>query len=230
VLRALAHPVTFLGLLAGFLVAIAAHAVAQAAVARGRGDRRALRELRRPQRIIDPFGAVAAAVAGPGWGVSRPQPFRWGGRGRGRQVVVLLAGPAASLAVGATGIAVYLAVGGPRGLLEEVRLSHLLQGRSTDVLQLFLNDGQLFVLAFGLEALAVAVLSLVPLPPLTGWRILMLYSGRSMGWQRAREYLEERNFGVLALLLLLLIPLGLGGPLLLELIDWVVSLLSGLVA
>jgi hypothetical protein len=187
-----------------------------------------LRELRQPSRIIDPFGAVAAAIAGPGWGVSRQQPLRW--RGRGRQVLLLLAGPAASLAVGAAGIAVYLAVGGPRGLLEVVRLSHLLQGRSTDLVQVFLTRGQLFPLAFGLEALAVAVLSLVPLPPLTGWRILMLYSGRSLGWQRAREYLEERNFGVVALLLLLLIPLGLGGPILLELIDWVVGLLVGLVA
>jgi hypothetical protein len=220
VLRALAHPVTFLGLLAGFLVAIAAHAVAQAAAARGYSDRRALRELRRPQRIIDPFGAVAAAVAGPGWGVSRQQPFRW--RGRGRQVLQLLAGPAASLVVGAAGIALYLAVGGSQ--YDMPRLSDLLQGRSTG------DRGWDFTLAFGLEALAVAVLSLVPLPPLTGWRILMLFSGRSLGWQRAREYLEERNFGVLALLLLLLIPLGLGGPLLLELIDWVVSLLTGLFA
>lgn len=221
-LWALAHPVTLFGLLAGFLVAIAAHAVAQAAVARGYSDRRALRELRKPQRIIDPFGAVAAAIAGPGWGVSRQQPFRW--RGRGRQVLLLLAGPAASLAVGAAGIAVYLAAGGPRFLLEVVRLSDLLRGRLTG------DAGQILPLAFGLEALSVAVLSLVPLPPLTGWRILMLFSGRSLGWQRAREYLEERNFGVLALLLLLLLPLGLGGPILLELIDWVVSLLTGLFA
>jgi len=229
VLRALAHPVTFFGLLAGFLVAIAAHAVAQAAVARGYRDRRALRELRKPSRIIDPFGAVAAAIAGPGWGVSRQQPFRW--RGRGRQVVQLLAGPAASLAVGAAGIAVYRAVGGPRVLLEAVRLSDLLQGQSAEAVALLVgNGGQLFALAFGIEALAVAVLSLVPLPPLTGWRILMLFSGRSLGWQRAREYLEERNFGVVALLVLLLIPLGLGGPILLELIDWVVGLLVGLVA
>jgi hypothetical protein len=220
VLRALAHPVTFLGLLAGFLVAIAAHAVAQAAVARGYRDRRALRELRQPKRIIDPFGAVAAAVAGPGWGVSREQPLRW--QGRGRQVLLLLAGPAASLAVGVAGIAVYLAAGGPRYLLDVVRLSDLLQGQGTG------DAGLVVPLAFGLEALAVAVLSLVPLPPLTGWRILMLYSGRSMGWQRAREYLEERNFGVLALLLLLLIPFS--NPILVQLIGWVVGLLVGLAA
>jgi hypothetical protein len=226
VLRALAHPVTFLGLLAGFLVAIAAHAVAQATVARGYRDHRALRELRQPQRIIDPFGAVAAAVAGPGWGVTRQQqPLRW--RGRGRQVVLLLAGPAASLAVGAAGIAVYLAAGGPRILLEFVRLSDLLQSQRGGAP---LAAGQLFPLAFGLEALAVGVLSLVPLPPLTGWRILMLYSGQSLRWQRAREYLEERNFGVLALLVLLLLPLGGGSPLLLQFINWVVGLLIGLAA
>ncbi len=221
-LRALAHPVTFLGLLAGFLVAIAAHAAAQAAAARGYGDRRALREVRRPQRIIDPFGAVAAAIAGPGWGVTPQPPIR--GRGRGRVVAMLLAGPAAALLVGALGIVGYLAAGGPSFLLEFVRLSDLLQSRLGG------PAGQMFALSFGIEALAVAVLSLVPLPPLTGWRVLMLFSGRSAGWQRAREYLEERNFGVVALLILLLIPLGIGGPILLELVDWIVGLLLGIAA
>src|SRR5262249_52267676 len=145
-------------------------------------------------------------------------------RGRARQVVTLLAGPAASLAVGAAGIAAFLAAGGPRFLLDFVRLSDLLQRRGTG------PTGQGFAPAFRLEALAGAVLSLRPLPPLTGWRILMLFSGRTLGWQRAREYLEERNFGVAALLILLLLPLGFGGPILLELIDWVVGLLIGLAA
>ena len=216
-LRALAHPVTFLGLLVGFLVAIIAHAIAQAVVARGYGDRQAVREVRRPQRVLDPFGVVAAAIAGPGWGVTREAP--WRARGRGRQALLLLAGPAAALVVGILGIIGYLAAGGPRFVLGGIGLVDLLLSRGG------LPSAQMFTLSFGIEALAVAVLSLVPLPPLTGWRILMLFSTRSTGWQRAKEYLEERNFGVLALLVLLLLPLGVGGPILLELIDWVTGLL-----
>ena len=221
-LRALAHPVTFLGLLAGFLVAILAHAVAQAAAARGYGDRGAMREVRKPQRAVEPFGAVAAAIAGPGWGVTREPSLR--ARGRGRRAAMLLAGPAAALLVGAAGIAGYLAAGGPRPVLEVVRLAPLLQNRLEG------PAAQMFTLSFGIEALAVGVLSLVPLPPLTGWRILMLFSGRTTGWQRAREYLEERNFGVAALLVLLLVPLGVGGPILLELVDWAIGLLLSIVA
>jgi hypothetical protein len=126
--------------------------------------------------------------------------------------------------VGAAGIVGYLAAGGPRFVLEVVRLADLLQNRVTG------PAAQMFALSFGIEALAVGVLSLVPLPPLTGWRILMLFSGRSIGWQRAKEYLEERNFGVVALLVLLLVPLGVGGPILLELVDWAIGLLLGVAA
>jgi hypothetical protein len=223
-LRSLAHPVTFLGMFVGFLVAIAVHALAQALAARASGDRWAVREARKPAGIVDPFGAIAAIIAGPGWGVTRdPGTGRGTIRGRGRRLAMLLAGPAAALLVGALGIVGYLAAGGPRFLLDFVRMADLLQGLTGPAAQVFL-------LAFGIEALAVGVLSLVPLPPLTGWRVLMLYAGRSNGWQRARYYLEERNFGVIALLVLLLIPLGFGGPILLELVDHVVGLLLGLAA
>jgi hypothetical protein len=218
-LRSLAHPVTFLGLLVGFLLAIAAHAAAQAFLARSMGDRWATRDLRKPAKVVDPFGAVSAAIAGPGWGITREGRFR----SRGQQLTMLFAGPIAALLVGVAGIVAYLAAGGPRQLLSFIRLSDLLQGVTGPA-------GQVFTLSLGIEALAVGVLSLVPLPPLTGWRILMLFVGRSQGWQRAHYYLEERNFGVVALLVLLLIPLGFGGPLLLELVDWAVGLLLGAAA
>jgi hypothetical protein len=220
-LRSLGHPVTFLGLLVGFLLAVVAHAVGQAVVSRSSGERWATRDLRKPAKVVDPFGAVSAALAGPGWGVTR-EVARF--RTRGRQVAMLLAGPVASLIVGGLGVAAFLGLGGFRPLLSIVRLSDLLQGVVP------LPAGQVFFLALGIEALAVGVLSLVPLPPLTGWRILMLYAGRSPGWQRAQYYLEERNFGVVALLVLLLLPLGFGGPLLLDLINWAVGLLLNLAA
>jgi hypothetical protein len=221
-LRALAHPVTFLGLLVGFLLAIAAHTAAQAIAAKAFGDRWATADLRKPAKAIDPFGAVAAAIAGPGWGVTREVRFR----SRGQQLTTLLAGPVAALAVGAAGAIGYLAAGGYAQILAHVRLADLLPGVAGPPLGP--PAGQIFLLSLGVEALAVGVLSLIPLPPLTGWRILMLYAGRSQGWQRAKYYLEERNFGVVALLVLLLIPLGFGGPLLLEIVDLIVGLLLGI--
>ncbi|HSV65822.1 MAG TPA: hypothetical protein VLJ59_07945 [Mycobacteriales bacterium] len=217
-LRALAHPVLFAGLLVGFLLSVTVHYAAQAAVDRG-AARRVFREVRRrPVTILDPFGAVAAALVGPGWGVSRTPVAR----GRGNRLAVLLAGPVAVLLLGGVAVGGYLAVGGPRFLLG-------LEGPATIIHVLPLPAAQSFLLALGVEALGVAVLSLVPLPPLTGWQILMLFAGRELGWQRARHYLEERNFGVLALLVLLILPIGVGGPILLELVDWAVGLLLGLV-
>jgi hypothetical protein len=216
-LRALAHPVTFFGLLVGFLLAIAAHAAAQAIASRSFGDRWATKDLRKPAKVVDPFGAIAAAIGGAGWGVTRETRLR----SRGQQLTVLLAGPIAALVVGAIGIIAFLASGGPRAALSFVDLYGLIQGITGP-------PAQVFTLALGVEALAVGLLSLIPLPPLTGWRILMLYAGRTQGWQRAQYYLEERNFGVAALLALILIPLGPGGPLLLDLLDvfigWLLSL------
>jgi hypothetical protein len=209
VLRAIAHPATFVGMLVGFLAAVAVHALAQAAAARTGGDRSAVRGLRRrPVSVLDPFGAVAAVLVGPAWGVTRELSLRR----RGRAVAALLAGPAAALLLGAVVVAGYLAAGGPRVLLAFVGPLNVTSG-------LPLPADQAFLLAAGVESLAVGVLSLVPLPPLTGWRVLMLFAGRSVGWQRARLYLEERNFGVLALLVLLILPIGVGGPLLLDLLD-----------
>jgi hypothetical protein len=89
---------------------------------------------------------------------------------------------------------------------------------------------QLFFLGLAMELLGMAVLALVPLPPLPGWRLLELASTGSVGWQRAREYLVERNLGVLALLVLLILPIGGPTPLLLNIVDTVVGSVLDLAA
>jgi hypothetical protein len=88
----------------------------------------------------------------------------------------------------------------------------------------------LFFFGLALELLGMAVLALVPLPPLPGWRLLELASTGSVGWQRAREYLVEKNLGVLALLVLLILPLGGSTPLLLGIVDTVVGSLLNIAA
>jgi hypothetical protein len=219
-LRALGSPVAFLGLLVGFLAAVVVQAYAQAGMARLLGDRAAVRRLGGVRRVLDPFGAVAAAIGGPGWGVTPEIPLR----SRGRLAVALLAGPVAVFVLGLLAILGYIAAGGDRlALRGGVGLSNVLGGLHG------LPAGQIFLVCLGLEALSMAVLALVPLPPLPGWRLLELASTGSLGWQRARHYLVDNNLGVLALLVLLILPLGGTHPPLLLILDTVVgSVLSGI--
>jgi hypothetical protein len=215
-LRALGSPPSFLGLLVGFLAAVVAQAYAQAAVARLIGDRAALRRLGGLRRALDPFGVVAAVLAGPGWGVTPELPLR----SRGRLALALLAGPVAVALLGVLALAAYVAVGGAAEELPNAGPSDVIAG-------VRLPAAQAFFVSLGLEALGMAVLALVPLPPLPGWRLLELASTGSLGWQRARHYLVDSNLGVLALLVLLVLPLGGPHPLLINILDTAVgSLLS----
>jgi hypothetical protein len=217
VLRALGTPLSFFGLLAGFLLGVVVQAYASASAARALGDRAALRRLGGVRRVLDPFGAVAAALGGLGWGVIPEMPLR----SRGRLALALLAGPVAVALCGAVALVLFLLVGGQRFALAQVGLEAVISGVSGP-------PAQQFFYSLGLELLGIAVLSLVPLPPLPGWRLLELASTGSMGWQRAREYLVEKNLGVLALLVLLILPLGGSAPLLLVIVDRAVSSLLDL--
>jgi membrane-associated protease RseP (regulator of RpoE activity) len=92
--------------------------------------------------------------------------------------------------------------------------------------------GSRVLLLAGLVHLYVGLLSLVPLPPLDGGRLLFALAPRTLGWQRAQDYLVERNLGTAAVLVLLFLPLGGRLPLLLAVLSAVgrplVRLLSGL--
>ncbi|HVQ95150.1 MAG TPA: hypothetical protein VMU51_29220 [Mycobacteriales bacterium] len=211
-LRALGSPSSFAGLIVGFLVALVASAYAQAGTARLLGDRAAIRRVGGLRRVLDPFGAVAAALGGPGWGVTPEIPLR----SRGRLAVALLAGPVAVALLGAVALVGYLLVGGNRLILSGIGITNALDG----------FDGpaeQVFFISLALELMAMAVLALVPLPPLPGWRLLELASTGSLGWQRARHYLVDNNLGVLALLVLLIFPLGGSHPPLLLILDSVLG-------
>jgi hypothetical protein len=227
VLRALGSPAVFLGLLVGFLLAVVVQAYVAAAIARVLGDRPAFRrafgdgrsrtaDLR---RVVDPFGAVAAALGGLGWGVTPDIPLR----SRGRRALGLLAGPIAVAVLGGLAMVGFVLVGGPASALPG-------RGPGSVLGDVDGPAGQLFFLGLGLELLGMAVLALVPLPPLPGWRLLELASTGSVGWQRAREYLVEKNLGVLALLVLLVLPLGGSTPLLMNIVDTVVGSLLDLAA
>jgi hypothetical protein len=54
---------------------------------------------------------------------------------------------------------------------------------------------------------ALCVISLIPLPPTDLGRVIFTLGGNSMGWQKARYQLEERNLGLAIVLALLLLPI-----------------------
>ena len=196
----------------------------QALVAARTGDRRPAGEGRTrpdPRRHVDPFGAVAAAIAGVGWARPLEPPDR---RRRGALVAVLLSGALANLVVGvAVLVGFRLAGGAITGTTVQLLQYGVGQG---------LGGGELLLrvlLMLGLMHVFVGGLSLVPLPPLDGGRLLFALAPRSPGWQKAEYQLDERNIGIAVLLALLLIPLGGPQALLPVLLDTVLGPLLDLV-
>jgi Zn-dependent protease len=201
VLYALRDPVSLVLLLVSFVVAVTLHGWVQSVVAARSGLRAPAAEGRTkpdPRRHVDPFGAVSAAIAGIGWATPVDPPDR---RNRGALIRVLLSGALANLVVG---VGVLVAFGALYGGLRTDAPSRILQsGIDGDV-------GAVALLLFGLANLMTGLLSLVPIPPLDGGRLLFGLAPRTPGWQKAEYQLDERNIGIAVLLALLLIPLG--GP------------------
>ena len=200
-LYALSDPLSLVLLLLSFLVAVTLHGWVQAVVAARTGDRRPVMAGRTrpdPRRHVDPFGAVGAAIAGVGWARPPELPDR---RRRGALVAVLLSGAVANLVAGFGALVAFRLAGGS------------VVGTSVQQLQYGVGGGSLLLralLLFGLMNVFVGALSLVPLPPLDGGRLMFALAPRTSGWQKAEYQLDERNIGVAVVLALLLIPLG--GP------------------
>ena len=201
-LYTLGDPVSFVLLLVATLIALTLHGWLTSLVAVRSGSAQLVPAGRRrpdPRRHLDAYGVLAALIGGIGWSVpvARPTHRRTG----------------ALIAVALTGGLVLIAVG--MGLLLTL---HLSAGVSTDgsaVTELLRNGtvggalGQRALLISGVVFLSTGVLSLLPLPPLAASRLLFGLAPRSQGWQQAEYQLTERNFGVLALLVMSLLVPGL---------------------
>jgi Zn-dependent protease len=221
VLYALGAPLSFVVLLVSFVVAVTLHGWASCLAADRAGDRRPRMEGRLrpdPRRHVDPFGAIAGLIAGFGW--ARPVDTLPGRRRRGALIASCLAGPAANVLVGLGALVAFRALSGIRLPLATAKL---LQDGTPG-----LAAADTALLLFGLMNLYVGVLSLVPLPPLDGGRLLFGLGPRTSGWQKAEYHLVEQNIGLVALLVLLLIPLGGPQALLPAVLDHVVSPLARL--
>jgi Zn-dependent protease len=225
VLYSLGQPKIFLVLLVGLLLAWLVHVGGQRLVQRLVPETKWYLQ-RRPgaAALVDPFAAVAALL-GPatvGW----TPPVEWAGhRGpKRRLVMLLLGGPVANLVAGLVAFAALVGwVGGAviRPTLQVWGSDHL--GDFVTLARSFDGPGApgvfsagfakqvLFLLA--ISQLLVAVISLIPLPPLEGGRLLFLFTPKTAGWQKAEYNLAERNIGLIIVLVgLIRISSGLTPP------------------
>ncbi|GIF04721.1 zinc metalloprotease [Actinoplanes siamensis] len=202
-LFALGTPVAFVALVVSFLCGVALRAVAIRFTARTAGLAARNDSLTPSLRHdLDPFGAVGAALGGMGWGkmLTVDDVPRW--RGRGRAAAVFAAGPVACILAGELVLAAFALATPDAGVFSELSVATVLHGVSgsyPEEIMLSLGGG---LLAFGL-------LALIPIPPLDGFGILyyaLRRPGPGMQWMRL--WFEEKNIGVLLLLIFSLFPGG----------------------
>ena len=209
----LRYPAAFLGVGLALLVAVLVHSLAQAATGRAFGDRLPAANGRLnpdPRRHFDPFGVIVMLISAIGW--NKPVPLqepRFRG-GRTRYLLAILAGPVANLLVAVVALAALRAVIAVPVLASVDPIDLASVGPLGPARFTFVE-----VLLFEVAAVnaAVGVLTLLPIPPLDGARILWLYAPQTPGWRNARYHLEERNIGI-AICVLLSLPLFAGSGLL----------------
>jgi hypothetical protein len=219
-LFALGRPVAFAGLLLAFVLALLLRAVAVRFVLRrlrSGDDRPAFgREWFRPRprsrrgRIaprlredVDPFGAVAAAVGGTGWGTVIDVDEVPRGAGRGRAALVFAAGPVVTLVGAQLALLAYVLLFPASAELSVYRLSDVLRG------QVDAPYGAQLLLSAGAGLLAFGLLALIPVPPLDGFGLLWSAQRRpGPGLQGYRLWFEHKNLGVAILLACCFFPLS----------------------
>jgi hypothetical protein len=217
VLFALGHPVALVGLLAAFLIGLVLRALAIRLSSRWLRLSHARDSVApRLREDIDPFGAVAAAIGGTGWGkaIDVDEVPRFAGRGRA--AAVFASGPIVTILAAQVVFLAY-ALLFPSSSVVGVGVSDVLLGRidgpALDVIVLSLAVG---LLAFGL-------LALIPIPPLDGFGILWSAMRRpGPGMQGYRLWFETKNIGAVVLLVCCFFPLG--SPLLLWPLDLIGTL------
>jgi membrane-associated protease RseP (regulator of RpoE activity) len=204
VLFALGRPVAFAGLLVAFLLALMLRAYAIRITARSLGLTEQGEPVSpRPREDIDPFGAVAAAIGGAGWGktidVDEVPRFR----GRGRAAAVFAAGPVVALIVSQLLLLIFRYAYPQSFALALYRPSDVLRGQFDATLS------AQFLLAVAIGLLGFGLLALIPIPPLDGFGLLWSAVRRpGPGMQGYRLWLEGKNLGVVILLACCFFPLG----------------------
>ena len=195
----ISHPASLLGIALALIIGFYAHDVAQVLTARALGDpmpKRAGKLSPRPERHLGPFSVVAFIISGLGWTEPVPMNDRW----RARRVQVTLAVVAGPLVQAALGLLALLAV---RGVPHDGRR----KSRCPVIDRPHVSGnfaGQMFG-AMSATFVGLAILALIPVPPMDGGRILFTWGGQSYGWLHWREEFEDK-WGIPIILAILIIP------------------------
>ena len=206
-----ADPAVLAGIAVALVVGITFHEFSHAFTADQLGDHRP-RALGRvslnPVRHIEPVGAIFFLIAGFGWG--RPVPVNVYALRPGRigMAMVAGAGPIANLVV-----AVVFAV-----VFRALDMSGLLDDADSFVTQLLFS-----IVLFNV---VLALFNLLPIPPLDGYNIVLPF----LPPQTAFMVQRYAQYGMLALLLLVVLSYGPGGGpigLLFDAAGWIARLLIG---
>jgi hypothetical protein len=221
VLFALRQPATLLGLVLGFAASMIALSAATRLLDR---NTRHPAPFWHPQTWLDPYSAVAALLGGVGW-PPKAEARRGFGRSRNGQLWTLAVVSAIVPAVlGAAAIAGYIALVG-RGALPLMDSMSVLHGDAF-VKLIAPTTAEKILLGFGVESLAIALLTIVPIPPLPTGVAAWTVFPRTDGARRLAYRLLEEYWGIVVLLVLFIIPLAGEGPLLLVLLT---SIIDGIV-
>jgi hypothetical protein len=208
VLYALGQPASLAGLLVGFLLALAVRIVSIRAVSRALrlappGAPRGFS----PRDDVDPFGAVAAAIGGVGWG--RPLDVAEVPRYRGRlaSAALFAAGPVTTLILAEILLGVYAATYGTNSQ------TFLLATPSSALFGVYGEQfGEQFLLSLAVAPLCFALLALVPIPPLDGFGLLWCtFRVPGPGIATYKHWFADNNIGIAVLLAILIVPF-LRGP------------------
>lgn len=200
----LSQPATLLGVALALVLGVLAHDAAQVLAAQVLGDpaaRRSGRLTLRPKPHVSVYSVIAMVIGGVGWAEPVPMNDRWRAR-RFRIAAAVLAGPLAYLVLCVASLAALRGVA-THTVIDPtvdrvVRVVHA--GAATDIL-----------FAMALTFASLCVLSLVPVPPLDGGRVLFALGPTSPSWGNARYTLEERNIGLAIVLAVILLPVLLSG-------------------
>jgi hypothetical protein len=199
VLFFLNKPAILLGIVVALLVGVFVHDAAQVLAARLARDPTPMRGgalTRSVQHRLSPFSAVAMLIAGSGW----VEPIRMNDVWRRRRFHVtaaILAGPLAYVILTLLALLAYKA-----------SIHSLVINDGSRVVEIY-DDGSFAAVLAGSMAVTFAsmfILSLIPVPPTDGGRILFLLGPQTQGWKNAQYNLIEKNYGVFILLLVILLP------------------------
>jgi len=195
-------PALLLGIIAALYIGVIVGGAATVLTARALGDPMGQRSgflSLNPAKHVQVYSAVCMVFAGYGWAEQVPLNDRWRAR-RFHVCAAVLARPVSYALLSLAAVAGAGATKAP-GYVEGLnRIPETLTGNGIPFLTQFL-------LQMALVFASLCVISLIPVPPTDLGRVIFTLGGTSMGWQKARYQLEERNLGLAIVLALLLLPI-----------------------